>query len=117
MPVDVGDRNPPLQSAEARAMSGEHRLAVPVAAQRKLALVENGQHKRVLRKERAYAAQLDRLGLRLRVRLVPAQRRHCPTGGQRSEERRVGKEGRYGGERDRWRRKWRLTVAMDVVRV
>src|SRR5207248_2052632 len=54
----------------------------PVAAQRKLALVEHRQCKCFLRKARTRAAQLDRLGLRLRVRLVPAQRCDRSAGGQ-----------------------------------
>src|SRR5207248_9407186 len=50
MAVDVGNRNPPLQSGEARAMPGEHGFSAPVAAQRKLALVEHRQCKCFLRK-------------------------------------------------------------------
>src|SRR5256885_16867602 len=80
--VAVGTRNPPLQSGEARAMPGEHGFSAPVAAQRKLALVEHRQRKCFLRKAGTRAAQLDRLGLRLRVRLVPAQRYDRSAGGQ-----------------------------------
>src|SRR6267378_4412209 len=45
---EYAHRNPPLERHQARMVPREHRLAAPVAAQRKLALVEQGKRKRVL---------------------------------------------------------------------